>query len=213
MPNWRRARRSRSWCSMVRKPSAYDGCRRACCQPARMPCISCVLVCVGELDRVRSGYYPSLFYPKVQLLHAVLEDAAWCQTVMMYICIPALQQLRNAHHRLASSPKRSFLTLRLLTTSIISRVLVAVRACTVSLGCTPSHHACSCMLIQASGAVSQERCSDVIQVLYCACLCCFLSQHHICTLMLFYIILLGVLCLCFGLLFLFVHVAPAGAPA
>ena len=28
--------------------------------------------------------------------------------------------------------------------------------------------------------------------------CCFLSQHHICTLVLFYFMLLGVLCLCFG---------------
>ena len=33
---------------------------------------------------------------------------------------------------------------------------------------------------------------------YCSCFCCFLSQHHICTLMLFYFMLLGVLCLCFG---------------
>ena len=39
---------------------------------------------------------------------------------------------------------------------------------------------------------------------------CFLSQHQICTPMLFYTMLLGVLCLCFDLL---VHVASAGAPA
>ena len=45
---------------------------------------------------------------------------------------------------------------------------------------------------------------------YCSCLCCFLSQHQICTPMLFYTTLLGVLCLCFDLL---VHVASAGAPA
>ena len=49
----------------------------------------------GELDRVRSGYYPSLFYPKVQLLHAVFEDAALGNTVMMYICIPLPEQLRQ----------------------------------------------------------------------------------------------------------------------
>ena len=36
---------------------------------------------------------------------------------------------------------------------------------------------------------------------YCSCHCCFLSQHHICTLMLFYFMLLGVICLCFGFCF------------
>jgi Domain of unknown function (DUF1995) len=56
------------------------------------------LLCIGELDRVRSGYYPSLFYPKVQPLHAVViatvsEATALLHMLYLHTCFVAPSQI------------------------------------------------------------------------------------------------------------------------
>lgn len=63
------------------------------CSPCRHPPQS-LLVFNGELDRIRSGYYPSLFYPKVAALaKSFLPDFTTAYYIKQVACVATVAVL------------------------------------------------------------------------------------------------------------------------